>query len=70
MIIPFGRRRVVLTLDRLPDVPDRPRPTVVDIPASQEATDRELARINGRAEAAAERLRWEAVVLLHGLPRP
>ncbi|HKG25660.1 MAG TPA: hypothetical protein VKB09_08425 [Thermomicrobiales bacterium] len=70
MTISFGRRRVILMLDWVLDAPDRQRPTVVELPASHEATDRELARINGRAAAAEERLRWEAVALLHGLPRP
>jgi hypothetical protein len=69
MTITFGRRKVILSLDRLPDSPDRPRPTVVDVPASYEATDRELARINGRAAAVEERLRAEALAALYGVGR-
>lgn len=66
MIIPFGRRRVVLTLDRLPAPPARPVPAILDVPASHGATDRELARLNRRAEAAEDRLRWETTALLYG----
>jgi hypothetical protein len=70
--VPFGRRRLVLSLDLVPASavksasPARARQNP-DLPAALDASDAELARINGRAAAAADRLRWEAQSVFVGL---
>jgi hypothetical protein len=64
--IPFGHRRLVLSLDLLPAAPDRVR-RKVDVPAAYDATDAELARINARVAAAQDRVRWEAQAVYYGL---
>lgn len=67
--LPFGRRRVLLSIEWLPAAPNHEARPVFDDPAAYEATDRELARLNGRATAAEERLRWEIQMLLYGFRR-
>ena len=69
--LPFGRRRLVLSLDLLPvpSVPAVPARAgrVVDPPAAYDATDAELARLNARAAMAEDRRRWEAQSVYYGL---
>lgn len=72
--LPFGRRRLVLSLDLLPASAAMPHGRTVwtgrrapDVPGAFDATDAELARLNGRASAAQDRLRWEAQAVFCGL---
>ena len=70
--IPFGRRRLVLSLDLMPITKTprtgsvRPR-QIPDLPAAIAASDAELARLNSRAAAAEDRLRWETQAVFYGL---
>ena len=59
MMIPIGRRRLVLALTP-------PRPPALTVPAAFDATDAELARLAGPDPATLERARWEAMSLLYG----
>jgi hypothetical protein len=63
MTIPFGRRRLVLTMQV---VADPPRLWAGTDPLG--ATDEELARLNRRKSADVEQLRWEAMTLMYGGP--
>jgi hypothetical protein len=45
-------------------------PKSFDIPAAQDATDKELARINSQSIAAQNRLQWESNAILLGGIRP
>jgi hypothetical protein len=70
--LPFGRRRLVFSVDLLPAPAAKPAAParsrrIPDPPGALDATDAELARINGRAAAAADRIRWEAQSVYHGL---
>jgi hypothetical protein len=64
--LPFGSRRLVLSLCLAPALGTHPRPRpVVDDPVAYGATDAELARLNARSTAVVERLHWEARAVLH-----
>jgi hypothetical protein len=65
MTIAFGRRRLILSLIVAPACPK-----TFDIPAAQDATDKELARINSQSIAAQNRLQWESNAILLGGIRP
>ena len=61
MTIPVGRRHLVLTLIPRP-VSNQP----FDLPAAADASDAELATIQARRDAQADRLRWEAMAIAYG----
>ncbi|MDQ3044084.1 MAG: hypothetical protein M3R06_02880 [Chloroflexota bacterium] len=61
MTIPVGRRHLVLTLIPRPAT-SRP----FDLPSAAEASDAELATIQARRDAHADRLRWEAMAIVYG----
>lgn len=70
--IPFGGRRLVFSLDLFvaPAQTSKPLATApTRFPAAVDATDRDLARLNRRAEAEADRRRWQAQAIFHGVPR-
>jgi hypothetical protein len=60
MMIPVGRRRLVLSLVT------PPRREGPDVPAALEATDAELARLAGPELGDVSRARWEAMALMYG----
>ena len=61
MTIPFGRRRLIVTLA----VTGAPRqPWASDIPP--ETGDRELARLAKGGAVDIERARWESLALMYG----
>ena len=61
MTIPFGRRRLVVSLVAPPTASP-----ALDVPDALGATDAELAHLNREYHAAAERGRWEAMTLMYG----
>ena len=61
MTIPFGRRRLILSL-----AVQASHPTAADHPGALGATDAELAHLNGDRLRAEERVRWDAMTLLYG----
>jgi len=65
MTIPFGRRRLLISLVTAPA-----RSRAMRVPAAEAATDAELARLSGYHAALADRARWEADVALYGGFRP
>jgi hypothetical protein len=65
MTIAFGRRRLILSLVTAPE-----RSKTINVPAAQNATDQELARLNSMISAAEDRRRWEATAILYGGFRP
>ena len=69
MTIPFGRRRLSITLIAA-QPPARPR--VLDALATQGGTDLELAhlRLRNAQDVLADRARWDAITLLYGAPNP
>ena len=69
MTIPFGRRRLSITLIAA-QPPARPR--VLDALAAQAGTDLELAQLRHRnaQDILADRARWDAMALLYGAPNP
>ena len=58
MMVPVGRRRLVLTL-----VP-APKAAPLDVPAAVGATDAELARLGAQFDL--DGARWFALRMLHG----
>jgi len=60
MLVPIGRRRIVLTLTVLP----APKAAPPDVPAAVGASDTELARLGARFDL--EGARWEALRMLRG----
>lgn len=65
MTIPFGRRRLILTLDR---VSPSPAARVPEPPEAVGATDFELAHLgHGGMVAEIDRARWHTVGLMLGL---
>ncbi len=64
MTIAFGRRRLIVSLIAAP-----PR-KVLHIPLAENASDDELARLNGLLAAGEDRRRWEADAVLYGGLRP
>ena len=69
MTIPFGRRRLSITLITA-QPPARPR--VLDALAAQGGTDLELAHLHLRnaQDVLTDRVRWDAMALLYGAPNP
>lgn len=65
MTIPFGRRRLIVSL-----VDAAPRRKLFRYAMADNATDAELARLNQFNAAAMDRIRWEATAALFGGPRP
>lgn len=68
MTIPFGGRRLVFSMSLFvaPVKPAAPKPTV-RYPEAVDATDHDLARLNRRAEVDADRRRWQAQAIFHGV---
>jgi hypothetical protein len=64
MTIAIGRRRLILSLIVAPSN------KAIDIPVAQNATDAELAHLNGYLRAQEDRRRWEASAILYGGMRP
>jgi hypothetical protein len=64
MSIPFGGRRLVFSMN-LFVAPAKP--TGPAYPEAVDATDADLARLNRRAEADADRRRWQAQAIFHGV---
>ena len=60
MMIPVGRRRLVLT----PVAP--PRPAAPEVPAALGASDAELVRLSARQPVDLDRAQWEARALMYG----
>jgi hypothetical protein len=65
MTIPFGRRRLIVSL-----VDASPRRKLFGYSMAINASDAELARLNQFNAAASDRLRWESTAALYGGPRP
>ncbi|HEY7034530.1 MAG TPA: hypothetical protein VH482_24550 [Thermomicrobiales bacterium] len=63
MTIAFGRRRLILSLVVVPS-----HAKSFEVPLAENATDRELARLNGAMRAAEDRVRWEVNAILYGGP--
>jgi hypothetical protein len=61
MTIPFGRRRLVLTMQVVADPP-----RLWDGTDPLGATDADLARLNRRKAIDVEQLRWDAMALMYG----
>ena len=64
MSIPFGGRRLVFSMN-LFVAPAKS--TQVDYPEAVDASDAELAKLNRRAGADADRRRWQAQAIFHGV---
>ena len=64
MSIPFGGRRLVFSMN-LFVAPAKS--TSAEFPEAVDATDADLARLNRRAEAEADRRRWQAQAIFHGV---
>ncbi len=71
MTIPFGGRRLVFSLNLFvtPAQSTHHFATSSTFPEAISATDLDLARLNSRAEAEADRRRWQAQAIFHGIPR-
>ncbi len=70
MSIPFGGRRLVFSLNLF--VAPAKRKLVSPVPSGRfpeatDASDGDLARLNRRAEAEADRRRWQAQAIFHGV---
>ena len=63
MTITFGRLRLIMSFAVEP-----PDAKPFEPPVAENATDKELAHLNGIMRAAEDRLRWERHAILHGLP--
>ena len=63
MTITFGRLRLMMSFVVVPSDTE-----AFDLPMAENATDKELAHLNGAMRAAEDRLRWEQSAILHGLP--
>ena len=61
MTIPVGRRHLVLTL-----IPRTVTNQPFDLPVAAGSSDAELATIQARRDAQADRLRWEAMAIAYG----
>jgi len=75
MTIPFGRRRLVFSLSlsiarppvtRSQAAAAAKRGEASQFAAAFDATDIELAKLNGLAAAEADRPRWQAQAIFHG----
>ena len=64
MTIPFGRRRLVLTVVAAPRHPHGP--VAPELPAAVGATDAELARLVAHDAADIDRARWQAMTMMYG----
>jgi hypothetical protein len=64
MTIPFGGRRLVFSMN-LFVAPTKP--SGVPYPEAIDASDADLARLNHRAAAEADRRRWQAQAIFHGV---
>jgi len=64
MSIPFGGRRLVFSMNLLV-APAKSGGT--EFPEAVESTDAELAKLNRRAAADADRRRWQAQAIFHGV---
>ncbi len=64
MSIPFGDRRLVLSMN-LFVAPARK--AQARYPEAVAASDDDLAKLNRRAEADADRRRWQAQAIFHGV---
>ena len=64
MSIPFGGRRLVFSMN-LFVAPAKP--AQAEFPEAIDATDADLAKLNRRAEADADRRRWQAQAIFHGI---
>ena len=60
MTIPFGRRRLVLSLE------SAPAHRALQFPALDGASDAELAHAPGLADRTLDRVRWETMLIMHG----
>lgn len=63
MNIPFGDRRLVFSMNIFLAPAKAARSAY---PEAIDATDADLARLNRRAKADAERRKWQAQAILHG----
>ncbi len=64
MNIPFGGRRLVFSMN-LFFAPAKP--AGAEFPEAVDASDRDLARLNQRAAVDADRRRWQAQAIFHGV---
>jgi hypothetical protein len=65
MMIAIGRRRLILSLVSAPQGLKR-----IDIPAAQDASDKELVRLVNMASNHEQRRHWESNAILYGGMRP
>jgi hypothetical protein len=64
MSIPFAGRRLVFSMNLFVAPAKSASPSY---PEAVDATDADLARLNRRAEADADRRRWQAQAIFHGV---
>ncbi len=64
MSIPFGGRRLVFSMNLFVAPAKSKR---ADYPEAVDASDAELAKLNRRAAADADRRRWHAQAIFHGV---
>lgn len=72
MSIPLGRRRLVVSMSLLAAQQTSSKSKLAgqrpdQFPEAIDATDHELAKLNQRAAAEADRRRWQAQAIFHGV---